>query len=289
MVIVSVVAHLIAVAVMSRYGLAKPGKRIVTIKMVQAEKEALKPSGNKSQSAQGAGSGEAAKPAQAAKPTQASQPSEVSAAARTEAVRRAVSKKGLLSVLGKSDSLATSKNYGASFDSALSRAGGATSSSGKGVGFGSGSGKDEWAGMGVDTGGYAAAEGSQLAKAAPRVTKLEKSQDTKVESTDNQKTEDLSNKEALEIIKRTVESYMGGLRYTYNKQLRKNPDLQGRVTVAITINNKGQVETAKVAESTMGSPEMEQEIVAKIKHWTFPPVLHKTTTVTYPFVFLPPT
>lgn len=292
MVAISVLLHIIAVAVMSQYGLAKPGRRIVTIKMVQAEREAVKPTGNKGQSAgSGGGGGEPAKPAQqAAKPAQPAQSAEQAAAARTEAVRRSVSKKGLLGVMGKSEGLNLGRTAGSNFDSAIDRATSGPVGSGGGAGWGSGSGTgDEWAGMGVDTGGFAAAEGSQLAKAAPRVTKLEKSKDTKVQSTEEQKTEDLSNKEVLEIIKRTVESYLGGLRYSYNKLLRKNPDLQGRITVAITINPKGQVEDAKVTESTMNSPEMESEIVAKIKHWNFPAILRKTTTVTYPFVFFPPT
>jgi len=294
MVAVSLVLHLIAMLILGRYGLAKPGRRIVTIKMVQQAKEPLKTSGNKGAQSSGGGSAqEAAKPAEPSRPS-APPPTQ---AARTEAIRKAVSKKGLLSVMGKNDVVGSGRaSAGANFDTALSRAAssegwGTGTGSGSGNGSGSGSGKDEWAGMGVDTGGFASTGVKEVAAApTPQVAKLEKSRDLKVESNeDRKKTEELTNKEVLEIIKRTVESYLGGLRYSYNKQLRKNPDLQGRVTVAITINPKGQVEEVKVNETTMNNPEMEQEILAKIRHWSFPAILHKTTTVTYPFVFFPPT
>lgn len=297
MVAVSLITHVLAVVVLSRYGLAKPGRRIVTIKMVQAQREA---GVKKAAQSEGKKVAEAAPaPKASAEPAPApAAPSPAAQAARTEAIRKSVSKKGLLNVLGKADFTTGSKSA-ANFGTALSKAGSGTAGSGTGAtgpagfGYSMGSGSatgDTWAGKGVDTKDFAAQSASEVAKAAPKVTKIEKSADTKVVSQETAKTaEELTNREVLEEIKRNVERYTGGLRYSYNKQLRKNPDLQGRVTVAITVNPSGAVEEAKIVESTMNSPEMEQEILAKIKHWSFPAILRKTTTVTYPFVFLPPT
>ena len=290
-IITSVAIHVIALILLANYGLAKPGRRIVTIKMVQAAKseaQDLKSSSGGGRP-QGGGSGQGAeKPAApAAKPSTAGATNQVD---RTALIRQAVSKKGLLNVLNKRGGQGVSSSgLESAMDRVAGSGGGMGFGHGKGLGDGVGDGTDEWAGTGLDTGGFGSGTGTGFAGEAPRVAKLEKSQETKVESKDAAKTEELSNREALELIKRTVESYLGGLRYTYNKALRKNPDLEGRITVAITITPKGQVTDAKVVETTMNNAEMENEIVAKIKHWNFPPVLPKTMTVTYPFVFFPPT
>jgi TonB family protein len=84
-----------------------------------------------------------------------------------------------------------------------------------------------------------------------------------------------------------VETYLGGLRYLYNRELRKNPDLEGKITISITIDPDGNVVEAKVKEATMDAPALEKAILARVRRWTFPPVSPKTITVTYPFVFFP--
>lgn len=291
-IVTSVILHIIALILLSFYGLAKPGKRIVTVKLVQAQKEAAKDltaaaGGGRPQ---GGGSG----PEPKAPPPKASAGAPSAAPAqtvdRTAVIRRAVSKKGLLNVLNKRGGEGVSASgVEAALERVTGSGGGTGTGHGKGLGGGTGDGTDEWAGYGVDTGGFGSGQGIGVGGEAPKVAKLEKTKEVKVQSADAAKTEELNNREVLELIKRTVESYLGGLRYTYNKQLRKNPDLEGRITVAITINVKGLVDDAKVVETTMHNEEMEREIIAKIKHWTFPPVLTKTLTVTYPFVFFPPT
>lgn len=288
----SVILHIIALILLSFYGLAKPGKRIVTVKLVQAKSEAAKDLKASSGGGrpQGGGSGPEPKAPASKAPagTPAAAPAET--VSRTDLIRRSVSKKGLLNVLNKrSGEGVSASGVEAALERVAGSGGGTGLGHGRGLGGGTGDGADEWAGSGIDTGGFGSGQGMGIAREAPKVAKLEKTKEVKVESADAAKTEELNNKEVLELIKRTVESYLGGLRYTYNKQLRKNPDLEGRITVAITINVKGVVEEAKVVETTMHNEEMEREVVAKIKHWTFPPVLTKTLTVTYPFVFFPPT
>lgn len=272
---------------MNKYGLAKPGKRIVTINMVQAERPAPpKPKPAAGGSAQQSAASQAA-PQQSAAAQAA--PSAAPSAARTAAIRQAVSKKGLLGVLGGRDVIKT-RRTASSLDSALATA----TSSGSGWGSGSGSGGgtgtgtgDGWAGMTVDTTEVLTTEEKTVATATPRVAKLEQRKDAKVESVDTKQPQDLSTQEAINVVKRTVDTYLGGLRYVYNRELRKNPDLEGKITIAITINPQGVVEDAKLVESTMNAPEMEQAIVARVRKWTFPPVAPKTITVTYPFVFFP--
>ena len=92
-------------------------------------------------------------------------------------------------------------------------------------------------------------------------------------------------------IRKVVASYLGGLRYLYNKALRNNPSLRGKVVVRFEIAPSGRVTQTNLVSSTMGSPPLEKQILANIRKWKFPPVSdkHGAVKVTYPFVFLPPT
>jgi len=91
-------------------------------------------------------------------------------------------------------------------------------------------------------------------------------------------------------IRKVVASYLGGLRYLYNKELRTNPTLRGKVTVSFEISPSGQVTRSSLVSSTLGSPSLEQAVLANILKWRFPsiPEENGTTQVTWPFVFVPP-
>jgi TonB family protein len=196
---------------------------------------------------------------------------------RKQELRDAVAKKGLLGVLGNRGGGVASNVGGGGLDGAVG-----------GGGFSSGAPQEEsFKGQAVDTKSALSAESKKVAGAAQKVVKLEKRQDQKVESTDQGPTETMNMKEAEAVIKRTVDSYLGSLRYIYNRELRKNPDLEGKITIAITITPEGAVTEAKLVETTMNAPEMEQAILGRVRKWTFPPVAPKVVTVKYPFVFFP--
>ncbi len=91
-------------------------------------------------------------------------------------------------------------------------------------------------------------------------------------------------------IRKVVSSYLGGLRYLYNKELRTNPSLRGKLTVSFDISPSGQVTRTSLISSTLGSPTLEQAVLANILKWRFPtiPEENGTTQVTWPFVFVPP-
>lgn len=91
-------------------------------------------------------------------------------------------------------------------------------------------------------------------------------------------------------IRKVVASYLGGLRYLYNKELRTNPSLRGKVTVSFDISPSGHVTRTSLVSSTLGSPSLEQAVLAQILKWRFPsiPEDNGTTQVTWPFVFVPP-
>jgi periplasmic protein TonB len=92
-------------------------------------------------------------------------------------------------------------------------------------------------------------------------------------------------------IRRIVASYLGGLRYLYNKELRKDPALQGRLVVRFEISPSGRVTLADLVDSTLGAPVLEEAILSSIQKWKFPRIPDEggAVRVTYPFVFVPPT
>ncbi len=93
--------------------------------------------------------------------------------------------------------------------------------------------------------------------------------------------------EAVARIHRTVGTYLGGIRYLYNRELRRNPDLEGKLTVRITISPEGAVLACEIVASTLDAPRLEQAVLKRVRKWRFPPVAREPLTVTYPFVFFP--
>jgi len=87
-------------------------------------------------------------------------------------------------------------------------------------------------------------------------------------------------------IRIVVMNHMGGLRAEYNKRLRDNPYLKGKIAVRFTINPAGHVTDCRVLLNTMNDLELERLIVGRIKTWQFESCVNcGMATVTYPFVF----
>lgn len=91
-------------------------------------------------------------------------------------------------------------------------------------------------------------------------------------------------------IRKVVASYLGGLRYLYNKELRKDPSLKGKATVQFEISPSGHITQTILVFSSLGSPSLESAILSNIRKWRFPRIPEERghVKVTYPFVFLPP-
>jgi TonB family protein len=74
---------------------------------------------------------------------------------------------------------------------------------------------------------------------------------------------------------------------SYEKFLKRDPSLKGKITVRFTITAEGTVNNIQILENTTGNTDLEAEIVRKVKMWTFDSVGEGDVTVTYPFVFSP--
>lgn len=84
-----------------------------------------------------------------------------------------------------------------------------------------------------------------------------------------------------------VASHKTSIRMSYERYLKREPTLAGKITVRFTIAASGKIARVTVIENTTGNTALENEIVRKIKFWKFDEIAEGDVTVTYPFVFAP--
>lgn len=73
----------------------------------------------------------------------------------------------------------------------------------------------------------------------------------------------------------------------YNRALRENAGLQGRVVLRLTIAPSGAVTNIGVVSSELSDAELERKLLARIKAFSFGEKDVDTVTVTYPIHFFP--
>lgn len=84
-----------------------------------------------------------------------------------------------------------------------------------------------------------------------------------------------------ESILRVLRSHMGGFRYTYEKFLRANPKLGGRISLKFTIAPSGDIVAITIVKSETGHVALDQEILDKAKRMKFDQIEKGNVTVTY--------
>lgn len=82
-------------------------------------------------------------------------------------------------------------------------------------------------------------------------------------------------------ILRVIRTHMGGFRYTYEKFLRANPKLGGRISLKFTIAPSGDIVAISIAKSETGDAALDQEILDKAKRMKFDQIEKGNVTVTY--------
>ena len=86
-------------------------------------------------------------------------------------------------------------------------------------------------------------------------------------------------------IMKVVRQRTPGLRHIYNKYLKKQPGVSGKVTLRFTIASGGDIISISVASSSTGFAEFDNAVKNTVKRWTFSKVKSGNTTVTIPFTF----
>ncbi|MBC7793516.1 MAG: energy transducer TonB [Clostridia bacterium] len=91
---------------------------------------------------------------------------------------------------------------------------------------------------------------------------------------------------AQEVVGRVVSRHNSQVKYCYEKELQRKPDLSGKVVAAFTIGSGGDVTETRVSESTIDDAAVEQCLMRVVTHMKFPPCEGGgTAEVTYPWLF----
>lgn len=90
------------------------------------------------------------------------------------------------------------------------------------------------------------------------------------------------------IIQKIIEKHLNQIRFCYQKELNKNPNLYGKITVKFTISGNGTVSQSSIATTTMRNNAVEDCVVRVMRNIIFPaPKNGGIVIVNYPFVFKP--
>lgn len=92
---------------------------------------------------------------------------------------------------------------------------------------------------------------------------------------------------SIEEIKIVFERNKGAIYALYNRALREDPALQGKVVVELKISPAGDVVHCRVVSTELKTPEFEQKLVARIRQFNFGAKDTDVMIVSWPVDFLP--
>jgi len=202
------------------------------------------------------------------------------ATARKAVLQQKVGSKGLLKILGSAggggalqDVLGSGTGSG-DVAAALAGARGVSIATSESVGGPRGGGAGRTAGIGdVGTagGGKVALGGKGDAKVSGQVSAAA----PEVDSADVDRA----------ALSRYIRDRLGAIRGCYERELKRNPSLKGKVVVRFNITPAGRAGDVRIEENTLGSPEVGSCIQGLMRTWIFPFKPPDEVPVQYPFLF----
>ena len=91
---------------------------------------------------------------------------------------------------------------------------------------------------------------------------------------------------SAEAIQEVLMSHVPAIRYCYERELKRNPTLKGKVSVRITLSPDGSVKDATIVSSTLDNERVERCILARIRLWKdFNPIDPSEGDVTFRQVY----
>lgn len=91
-------------------------------------------------------------------------------------------------------------------------------------------------------------------------------------------------REEIELV---FEKNKGAIFALYNRALRRDPNLQGKLVLRLTIAPSGVVTACEIDSSELNDPEMERKLVQRVKMFRFEAKDVATVTTTKPIDFFP--
>lgn len=92
---------------------------------------------------------------------------------------------------------------------------------------------------------------------------------------------------SIEDIRRVFDANKGAIFAIYNRALRSDPTLAGKVVLELVINPAGQVVDCRVIDSELADAALVDRIVSRVRMFNFGSKDVRTTTISYPVHFLP--
>jgi periplasmic protein TonB len=92
---------------------------------------------------------------------------------------------------------------------------------------------------------------------------------------------------SIEDIRRVFDANKGAIFAIYNRALRQDPSLQGKVVLELQINPAGRVLACRVVSSELSDDSLMAKLVSRIQLFDFGKRDVGTTTISYPVQFLP--
>jgi len=142
--------------------------------------------------------------------------------------------------------------------------------------------------MSRETGGVALSGRETTRVEVPEGSRGSGRQKTNTQSASNAaKNSGQARERSIEEVRRVFDSNKGAIFAIYNRALRKDPGLQGKVVLELTIAPSGQVLDCKVLESELTDQAVVSKIVNRVKLFDFGQRQVRQTRINYPVHFLP--
>jgi len=87
------------------------------------------------------------------------------------------------------------------------------------------------------------------------------------------------------LVSKEVRTRIGAIKACYERALKRNPNLSGKVKVRWTITAAGTVAAVEIEEDSLGDNEVSSCIKGLVSRWRFPAPSGGSVDVVYPFVF----
>ncbi|MCC7488352.1 MAG: AgmX/PglI C-terminal domain-containing protein [Gammaproteobacteria bacterium] len=145
---------------------------------------------------------------------------------------------------------------------------------------GKGSGGINTAALSRDTGGAGLA-GRATTRVDSRLAGLAEAADTSPRGSDGKASR---SREEIEMV---FDQNKGAIYALYSRALRRDPSLQGKLVLRLTIEPSGAVSACEVLSSELKDDELMQKLVARVKMFRFPDKDVATVTTTKPIDFFP--
>lgn len=141
------------------------------------------------------------------------------------------------------------------------------------------------ASTGINTAGLSRDTGSTAL--ATRTATEVKSTISRVQASNGRKKGTRNTSRSIEEIQIVFDRNKSSIYSLYNRALRSNPTLQGKLVLSLTIAPSGKVTAIAMISSDLGDPALERKLLQRIKMFNFGAKPVEAVTISYPIDFLP--